>query len=282
MKGVGTQMDSVPDWGWIDFRWVDFVDILVVAFVTYWIILLIKGTRAVHMVSGLAIVFIAYVLSDIFPMYTLHWILNAFLSSMVLIIVVLFQEDIRRALARMGRNPLFTAGAAREETKLLQEVVAAMAAMSERHVGALLVLERETRLDDFLQGCTQLDARVSREILASIFYPLSPLHDGATVLRKGRIHAAGCFLPLTTRVDISKTFGTRHRAALGIAERTDALAVVVSEEDGSLSVAVNGELYHGLEVADLESLLARYMAPYLPGVKGKRDGARKKHSFQQP
>lgn len=272
-------MESMPDWGWIDFGWVDLVDILVVAFVTYWIILLIKGTRAIHMVTGLAIVFIAYVLSDIFPMYTLHWILNAFLSSMVLIIVVLFQEDIRRALARMGRNPLFAATTAREETKLLQEVVAATVAMSERHVGALMVLERETRLDDFLQGCTPLDARVSREILASIFYPLSPLHDGATVLRKDRIHAAGCFLPLTTRVDISKAFGTRHRAALGIAERTDALAVVVSEEDGSLSVAVNGELYHGLEVADLQSLLTRHMAPRGGDVKGKRDAARKRRAF---
>ncbi len=275
-------MEMMPDWGWIDFGWLDLVDILVVAFVTYWIILLIKGTRAIHMVSGLAIVFVAYVLSDVFPMYTLHWILNAFLSSMVLIIVVLFQEDIRRALARMGRNPLFATTAAWEGTKLLQEVVAATVAMSERHVGALMVLERETRLDEFLQGCTLLDARVSREILASIFYPLSPLHDGATVLRKGRIYAAGCFLPLTTRVDISKAFGTRHRAALGIAERTDALAVVVSEEDGSLSVAVNGELYHGLEVADLQGLLTRHMTSHREDARGKRDAARKRRAPQQP
>lgn len=275
-------METMPDWGWIDFGWLDLVDILVVAFVTYWIILLIKGTRAIHMVSGLAIVFVAYVLSDLFPMYTLHWILNAFLSSIVLIVVVLFQEDIRRALARMGRNPLFATTAAWEGTKLLQEVVAATVAMSERHVGALMVLERETRLDEFLQGCTLLDARVSREILASIFYPLSPLHDGATVLRKGRIYAAGCFLPLTTRVDISKAFGTRHRAALGIAERTDALAVVVSEEDGSLSVAVDGELYHGLEVADLQGLLTRHMASHREDAKGKRDAARKRRAPQQP
>ncbi|MEW6440758.1 MAG: diadenylate cyclase CdaA [bacterium] len=268
-------MSGIPNFDWLDFGWVDLLDILVVAVVTYWMILLIKGTRAVHMLTGLAIVFSAYVGSEILPFYTLHWILNAFLSSIVLIVVVLFQEDIRRGLARMGRNPLFTGMNPKEESKLLQEIVAATVAMSERHVGALIVLERETRLDDFLEGCTVLDAKVSREILASIFYPLSPLHDGATVLHEGRVHAAGCFLPLTNRTDISKSFGTRHRAAIGITERSDAVAIVVSEEDGSISMAVDCELQHGMQPAELQESLTRLFSPRLPYAKPKRSLRRK-------
>jgi len=266
-------MSPMSNFDWIDFSWVDLLDILVVAFVTYWLILLIKGTRAVHMVSGLAIVFVAYVGSEILPFYTLHWILNAFLSSVVLIIVVLFQEDIRRALARMGRNPLFTGMTPKEESRLLEETVSATLVMSERHVGALIVLERETRLDDFMEGCTQLDAKVSREILASVFFPLSPLHDGATIIRKGRIYSAGCFLPLTNRTDISKSYGTRHRAALGIAERTDAVAIVVSEGDGSISLAIDSNLHHGLSALDLKSMLTKHFASHLPRGKRRKHAA---------
>jgi len=239
-------MYSLQNLDWLQITWVDILDILVVAFVTYWILLLIKGTRAVHMLGGLAIVFIAYVASQILPMYTLHWILNIFLGSIIIIIVILFQEDLRRALTRMGRNPLFSGMSKKEESRLLEEITAAMGAMSERHVGALLVLERETRLDEFLEGGTELDAKVSRETLKSIFFPLSPLHDGATVLREGRIYLAGCFLPLTTRTDVEKSWGTRHRAALGIAERTDAVVILASEEDGSISLVMDGNLEHDL------------------------------------
>ena len=254
---------------WLDLTWVDVLDILVVTFVTYWIILLIKGTRAVHMVAGLAIVFIAYVVSRLLPMHTLHWIINSFLSSIILIIVVLFQEDIRRALARMGRNPLFAGMSRREESRLMEEIAVATVYMSERNVGALIVLERDTRLNDFLEGGTELDARVSREILTSIFFPLSPLHDGAAVLREGRIYAAGCFLPLTKRTDIHKSFGTRHRAALGITERSDAVVIVVSEEDGSISVALDGILQHGLSPKALREALTDLFSPYVPREKRK-------------
>ncbi len=146
------------------------------------------------MIAGLAIVFIAYVLSRILPMYTLNWILNSFLSSVILIIVILFQDDIRRALARMGINPLFAGVNPKEEERLFEEIVSSTLSMSEQNVGALIVLERDTRIDDFIHGRTILDARVSRELLTSIFFPLSPLHDGATILRGGRIYAAGCFL----------------------------------------------------------------------------------------
>ncbi len=247
------QMFNIPNW--IDLTWVDFLDILVVAFVTYWIILLIKGTRAVHMIAGLAIVFIAYVISRILPMYTLHWILNSFLSSVILIIVILFQDDIRRALARMGINPLFAGISPKEEGRLFDEIISSTLSMSEQKVGALIVLERDTRLDDFIHGRTILDARVSRELLAGIFFPLSPLHDGATILREGRIYAAGCFLPLTERTDIDKSLGTRHRAALGISEQTDAVTMVVSEEDGSISIALDGILQHNLNPLTLKETL---------------------------
>ena len=266
-------MHSFHNLDWIQVTWVDVLDILVVAFVTYWIMLLIKGTRAVNMLAGLAIIFIAYVTSQILPMYTLHWILNIFLSSIIIIIVILFQEDIRRALARMGRNPLFTGVSRTEESRLLEEVTASMEAMSERHVGALLVLERETRLDEFLEGGTALDSRVTRELLKSIFFPLSPLHDGATILREGRIHAAGCVLPLTSRTDIQKSMGTRHRAALGIAEKTDAVVLVVSEEDGSISVAVKGNIMHGLKPDELQKTLTRLFSPYVPKHKRKAEAS---------
>ncbi len=270
MESLQAFIHAVHDLDWLDLTWVDVLDILVVAFVTYWIILLIKGTRAVHMVAGLAIVFTAYVVSRILPMYTLHWILNSFLSSIILIVVVLFQEDIRRALARMGRNPLFAGIGRREEGLLLEEIVAAMEEMSRRRIGALIVLERETRLDDFLEGGTVVDARVSREILTSIFFPFSPLHDGAAILREGRVFAAGCVLPLTKRTDIEKSFGTRHRAALGITERTDAVALVVSEEDGSISVALDGVLRHGLSSSALMDALTSLFSPYTPREKARR------------
>ena len=262
-------MNPLHNLDWIDLNWVDVLDILVVAFVTYWIILLIKGTRAVQILAGLAIVFIAYVISQILPMYTLQWILNVFLSSIILIIVILFQDDIRRALARMGRNPLFTGMTQKEESKLLGEIAASMVAMSERHVGALLVLERETRLDDFLEGGTILDAKVTREILKSIFFPLSPLHDWATVLREGRVFTAGSFLPLTVQTDIRKSLGTRHRAALGITEQTDAVAIVVSEEDGSISIALDGDLQHGLREEELKETLKELFYPHTPIEKRK-------------
>ncbi len=245
----------------IDLHWVDLLDIIVVAFLTYWILVLIKGTRAVQMLGGLAIVFIMYVVSQVVHMYTLHWILNSFLSSILLIIVVLFQEDIRRALARMGRNPLFFGMTRKEESALFDELVSTASALSERHVGALLVLEQETQLDEFTEGGTLVDSRISRELLASIFFPLSPLHDGAVVIRKGRIHLAGCFLPLTRRTDISKELGSRHRAALGITENTDAVALVVSEENGAVSIAHEGQLYYRLSSSELRSKLKSICAP---------------------
>jgi diadenylate cyclase len=266
-------MYSLHKLDWIHITWVDILDILVVAFVTYWILLLIKGTRAVNMLGGLAIIFIAFVASQILPMYTLHWILNIFLSSIIIIIVILFQEDLRRALTRMGRNPLFSGMSKKEESRLLEEITSAMAAMSERHVGALLVLERETRLDEFLEGGTELDAKVSRETLKSIFFPLSPLHDGATVLREGRIYLAGCFLPLTIRTDIRKSWGTRHRAALGIAERTDAVVILVSEEDGSISLAMDGTLQHDLGQELLLKSLRSIFSSHMP-KEARKDEAR--------
>jgi len=259
---------------WIRITWVDVLDILVVAFMTYWILLLIRGTRAVNMLGGLLIIFVAYVVSQILPMYTLHWILNIFLGSIIIIIVILFQEDLRRALTRMGRNPLFSGVSRIEERRLLEEITAAMGAMAQRHVGALLVLERETRLDEFLAGGTLLDAKVSREALKSIFFPLSPLHDGATVLRAGRIYLAGCFLPLTTRTDVSKSLGTRHRAALGIVERTDAVVILVSEEDGSIGLARDGELTHGLGEDDLLRGLHDLFTPHIPKRQRKEGGRR--------
>ena len=164
----------------------------------------------------------------------MSWILDNFLASAVLIIIVLFQADIRRALARVGGG-VFPRMAERQESQVLEEVVRAAQTLAQRRVGALVVFERETRLEDLIQIGTPLDAAVTKDLLVSIFLPYSPLHDGAVVIQSGRIAFAGCILPLTLRADLPEGLGTRHRAALGITEETDAVVIVVSEETASIS-----------------------------------------------
>ncbi|MEE9608258.1 MAG: diadenylate cyclase CdaA [Myxococcota bacterium] len=219
----------------------DAVDILVVTLAVYWVLLLIRGTRAFQIVIGLMVLTAAYVSSEYFQLVTVGLILDNFLSYSPLIIVVLFQADIRRALARVGRG-FFPTVAPREESQILEEVVRATQTLAQRRLGALIVLERETALNDQFEGGTAIEARVSKELLTSIFLPHSPLHDGAVVIQSGRIAYAGCILPLTMREDLPEGVGTRHRAGVGITEETDAVVVVVSEETAAISVVMSGEL----------------------------------------
>lgn len=241
-------------------RWLfDLVDILLVAFIIYRIILLIKGTRAVQMLLGLAVVFLVYLASRVFGLYTLHWLLDSFLSSIILVIIVIFQSDIRRALIHFGKNPFFTDDSYRDEDEVLDEIVKACTSMAKKQVGALIVLERETGLNDFLEVGVELDAKVSSDLIVSIFLPYSPIHDGAVVIRKGRIARAGCFLPLTQNPDISKQLGTRHRAAIGLTELVDAAVIVISEETGRIAVAVGGKMTRELDAAALRRVLKRLL-----------------------
>jgi uncharacterized protein (TIGR00159 family) len=241
------------------FRLVDLVDIAIIAFVIYRIIDLIRGTRAVQMLIGLAVVFLAYLSSQSFELYTLNWILDNFLSSVLLVIVVIFQNDIRRALAQVGSGPFFGRDR-RLQTQDLEEVTKAAVTLASKHIGALIVFEREVGLSEYIEIGTGLDARISKELINSIFVPTSPIHDGALVIQKGRITAAGCFLPLTTNPHVSRTLGTRHRAAIGITEETDAVVIVVSEEEGRISLVHEGRITRDLDAGQLRATLQRLMA----------------------
>lgn len=243
-----------------EFRWLlDALDIALVAFIIYRIILLIKGTRAVQMLLGLAVILAVYVASQLSGLYTLQWILDNFLTSIVLVVVVIFQSDIRRALMHVGRNPFFADISYREETQVIDEIVTAAINLASKKIGALIVIERETGLKSFLEVGVEVDAKVSADLITAIFLPRSPIHDGALILQHGRLKKAGCFLPLSQNPDISKNFGTRHRAAIGLTEVVDAVAIVVSEETGKISVVVGGRMTRDLDSTSLRRILTRLL-----------------------
>lgn len=253
-----------------NFRWLlDLLDILLVAFVIYRILLLIQGTRAVQMLVGLAVLLAVFVASQVAGLYTLNWILNNFLSSIILVIVVLFQHDIRRALIHVGRNPFFADLSLGEETRVIDELCKACVTLSKKHLGALIVIERETGINDFLEVGVELDAKPSSDLLNAVFHQASPIHDGAVIIQRGRITRAGCFLPLTQNSDVSPSYGTRHRAAIGLTELVDAVVIVVSEESGRVSVVIGGKITRDLEGATLKKVLNRLLEPRrLRGKKG--------------
>ncbi|HYB11841.1 MAG TPA: diadenylate cyclase CdaA [Myxococcota bacterium] len=232
----------------------DLVDIALVALGVYWLLLLIRRTRAVQILAGLLLLFAVFAASQLFELATLSFILDRFLPSAVLIIIILFQNDIRRALATVGRG-FFPNAAERGVAQILEEVVRAAQTLAQKRVGALVVLERENHVDDQIEAGVTLDAVVSKELLTSIFLPYSPLHDGAVVIQNGRIAHAGCILPLTLRQDLPEGVGTRHRAAVGITEETDAVVVVVSEETASISVVMGGEMSRDLDPPRLREVL---------------------------
>jgi diadenylate cyclase len=237
------------------FRWQDVFDILIVSIVIYRLLLMIRGTRAVQMLTGLGLLLIASIVSKYVGFYTLDWIIQSFWAYIVIALIVLFQPEIRKALAHIGEAPFLTAFAKAEELKSLEEIVRASVSLSSRKIGALIVIEREMDLQDFIEIGVPLDAKVSKEILLSIFHPTSPIHDGAVIIKGNRIRAAGCFLPITLDTSLSKEYGTRHRAAIGITEESDAVALIVSEETGNISVAMTDKFATHLDMNGLRDLL---------------------------
>ncbi len=239
------------------YRWFnDTVDIALVYYMFYRLLLIIKGTRAFQMLIGIGIIVLALVASRAFEFYTLDWLIHSFWSQIVLALVILFQPEIRRALAQVGQNNPFRSMSTVEGTKFIEETVKAAVSMANKRIGSLIVLERDTDLSTIVEMGTELDAKVTKEILVSIFLPYSPIHDGAAVIRNGRIIAAGCFLPLTLSPNVSKTFGTRHRAAIGLTEESDAIVVVVSEETGEISVVSGGTIEHNADAPALRKTLS--------------------------
>jgi len=236
--------------------WRDFLDIVLVAVVIYNLLLLIRGTRAVQILLGISFIGVAYFIARAFELLTLRTIIENLSLFLPFAIIVLFQHEIRRALASFGRNPLLNRGAGQQEIEsTINEIALAATSMSNRRIGALIVIERLQGLRNFIENGIEMDAAVGYDLLINVFTPGTPLHDGAAIIQHDRIAAAACFLPLTSNPELSTACGTRHRAALGISEETDALAVVVSEETGTISVAAEGELIPDLDSKSLRNLL---------------------------
>ena len=239
------------------YRWLnDTADIALVYYLSYRLLLLIKGTRAFQMLIGIGLIVMVLIASQAFEFYTLDWLIHSFWSQIVLAVVILFQPEIRRTLARVGERHLFRSLSTVEGSKFIEETVKAAVSMANKRIGSLIVLERDTDLTTIVEMGTDLDAKVTKEILISIFLPYSPIHDGAAIIRNGRIVAAGCFLPLTLSSNLSKALGTRHRAAVGLTEETDAIVVVVSEETGEISVVRNGGIEHNADAPALRKTLS--------------------------
>ena len=236
-------------------RWQDILDILLVAVILYWLLLLIKGTKAAQILIGLVVLFFAFLFSGYIGLYTMDWLIQSFWAQIVLVLVILFQPEIRRALAQMGEARFLPSFASAQELKSLEEIVRATIALSNRKIGGLIVIERETSLRDFIEIGTPLDAKVSHELLLSIFHPTSPIHDGAVIIRGNRVVAAGCFLPLSLSAELSKAVGTRHRAGVGLSEETDAVVIIISEETGSIATAVGGTLEKNVDMGSLRDFL---------------------------
>ena len=237
------------------FRPQDLVDLFLVWIVVYRVLVLIRTTGTLQMLSGLGVLAIGYLTSIWFELHTLSWLLEKFFSNLFLIVVVLFQGEIRRALAHIGSNPFLTQSSRLQDTHIIEEISKAALQLAQRGVGALIVFEREIDLEYFIETGTIVDGEVSSELLLSLFDPTSPLHDGATIVRGGRVFMAGCFLPLSKNPIIDKNLGTRHRAAVGLTEETDAYVIVVSEETRGVSLAHQGSMKTELDHAELRRLL---------------------------
>lgn len=231
------------------------VDIAIIAFVIYQALLLIRGTRAAQILTGILFVVAAFLLSSIVPLTTLNWVMNKFYSSFIIILIILFQDDIRHVLSRMGKKS-FIPGADRVASHhVLDEIVRAATSMASKRIGGLIVLERNIILGRYIDVGVLIDGRISKELLVSIFHPSSPIHDGAVIIQRGRVAAAGCFLPLTREENLDPNMGTRHRAAIGISQETDAVVVLVSEEIGSVTLVVDGKVSRKLDARQLREQL---------------------------
>ncbi len=252
-RGLGSLSD-------LTFTWRDAADVFVVALVVYFLLRLIRGTRAVQMVLGILAIFLGYEIAIFLKLVALRTVLRALIFYFPFAIIVLFAAELRRALATFGRTPFFAWFSGYHSEETISDIVLAMTSLSARRVGALIVLERKEGLKTYIENGVPLDSAVSYDLLVTLFAPGTPLHDGAVILSGERVAAAACFLPLSLKEDLSKRFGTRHRAAIGITEETDALAVVVSEERGTISLARDGRLLEDLDGKSLRDLLFREFA----------------------
>ncbi len=244
----------------LNFGWRDALDIAIVAVITYGLLRLIRGTRAVQMVLGLFAIFAVYAGAVFLKLAALTTVLRALIFYVPFAVIVLFSHELRRALAAFGRTPFFALFSGYHAEESISEIVLAVTSLAARRVGALLVLERREGLKTYIENGSAIDSAISYELLVTLFAPGTPLHDGAVIVSGDRIAAAASFLPLSLKEGLPKRFGTRHRAAIGITEETDALAILVSEERGTISVARDGDLQEDLDGKSLRDLLFREFA----------------------
>jgi len=247
-------------WAWLQdsplatASWIDWLDIALLAWLLYNALMYLRGTRAMQSLLGLAFLSLVYLTSEVAGLATIHWLLDNVFVWVVLALIILFQEDIRRALARTG-GTLFSSRASRpSDAHMLEEIIKAAFELARRRIGALIVFERSASLGPTMEGAHIVQAKISTEILQAIFHPSSPIHDGAVIVADRRLAAAGVFLPISLSKDVSRAYGTRHRAAIGLTEATDALCLVVSEERGTVSIVQDGAI---IPVADPNDLRQR-------------------------
>lgn len=241
----------------------DVVDILIVTYIIYHLILLVRGTRAIQLLKGILVLVLIWAVSTWFDLYTLKWLMNQMFTFGVLAIFIIFQPELRRGLEQLGRGKLFGRTAAEDEefSKEIGDIIKAVNYLSRRKIGALLVFERNTGLNEYTESGIPMQSMISSELLINIFIPNTPLHDGAVIVQNRRIAAAACYLPLSENPFISKELGTRHRAAIGISEVADAVSVVVSEETGQISLAIEGQVVRDINEESLISKLYEELGP---------------------
>ena len=259
-------------WPPVGVDWLDLVDIAVVSFLIYEFLKLIRRTRAAQMVFGVLLVVALYYASERAPLPTVNWLIRDMFGYIVFAAIVMFQADLRRALSNLGRAPFFrylTRPTTTDET--LEEVVVAATMLASRRIGAIIVIERETGLRNYIESGIPLDSTVTYDLLMSVFQTESPLHDGAVIIQENRVAAAACFLPLSVNPQLSKELGSRHRAALGLSEESDAVALIVSEETGALSLALDGQIERGLELDQLRVRLEALMSKAIKVQERRRD-----------
>lgn len=249
----------------LNIGYLDIIDIVIVGYVIYRLILIIRGTRAEQLIKGLAMLLLAMIASDKIGLKTLNWILEKVMTVGLIAIPIVFQPELRRALEQLGRGKIFKRSYwdwdPREFDHFLEELMKAIPALVKKRIGALIVIERDTGLKDWVETGIAIEGLVSAELLVNVFFPLSPLHDGAVIIRGSQVLAAGCYLPLTDDPHLDKELGARHRAGLGITEQSDAVALIVSDETGIVSVAHNGILTRYLDEDRLRHILTELCAP---------------------
>ncbi|MCO7125303.1 diadenylate cyclase CdaA [Sporolactobacillus shoreicorticis] len=235
----------------------DIIDILIVTYVIYKVIMIIRGTKAVQLAKGILVIIAVWFLSSLLQLRTLEWILNNAITYGLFAIIVIFQPELRRVLEQLGRGRLFSRGVVLEEEhkQMAEAIVKASSYMAKRRIGALMSIERKTGLNDYIETGIQLNGNLTSQLLINIFIPNTPLHDGAVIIRGNEVVAAACYLPLSESPFISKELGTRHRAAMGVSEVTDSLTVVVSEETGGITVTKNGEMFREISEDRLREML---------------------------